>query len=1000
MRTVTCSIVATAALAVGCQQTTNPPPLRSLAQSGSLSVVCRDMVTGLGQDINGCPDPQATTSTGRHTMLMVTQTGRGEVAVIDMTNKTVIDEDPAAPGTEFLPIGAMPVSIASTPGGSATFVATAEPGREAIFVLPTSCVMPPKPGEPARDLTQWSACRLPGVPGEMVILPDETSDPAGGYRKSCEAPSVPQMTDTARADCPSDWEAEERITPLGRRKIVLTLTPPNKQAGLVILDARSLYNLQPGAFDACPIERWLPLSLDVPTSPSQSLPDDLRGLDATCSIANGYYFAPIREPRSVPAGIAFKDGRLYVADKGVPIIHELNLADPCDPRELEPLVPTSIEDPGRAVLTSDVAVSDLTSKRERFVYAVDHERGNLMAFDVSPGATQRTPLVFSGLPYLPFDAPDRINTNLNDARAKDILFVTHDVPIVDEASSTASTGVLCDPTPGAATVGSQYRTSSDYTRGASPSKLRGMFAMVALSDGHVSVIDVEDWDAACRRPIEGNTSSSMNWRGCVNDAASFYIDGSNARTVSDEASCRVVEPHHPRSGRFVASNSAIGTGAPSLPGFPALATPSNQTSSGSSTRSNTPPKLIAAPYPASHGTSEVYISSTRYYLSPGPTVPSGATLLDTSPATADHNSVLLPLVEPRSYLPTENFSLTYEGKLFDDRASGLLGHSDVSLTDLDAQFCDKGVQDRDVAEELAPEYLPAGADKSTFAANHADFVQITADFDDHDAYWSTPIGSSCAADPATGVSGIAGCRSYFGTNGDLKPTRELTVTEAYQDRLVLNPRTSDAVIAANLRCCFPGTVKYTVRAARQWLLRGQQALSRVVAKSGKRCQLDCSPRKQHVRTRAIEITSSDTNCPGGSEACTCSMPTGECIGPAAPDGACVLQNAGATGPGLQVEPNAEGSLPPGCIFDSIKARFVVYAGTAASIRDMAFGWQVTGGFSPYQITLSNSFTGALVMPQSMTAAPNLNAFFVVDGVSGGVFEFVLDPFSLNGNPYL
>jgi len=36
----------------------------------------------------------------------------------------------------------------------------------------------------------------------------------------------------------------------------------------------------------------------------------------------------------------------------------------------------------------------------------------------------------------------------------------------------------------------------------------------------------------------------------------------------------------------------------------------------------------------------------------------------------------------------------------------------------------------------------------------------------------------------------------------------------------------------------------------------------------------------------------------------------------------------------------------------------------------------------------------------MIQAPNLNAMFVVEGVSGGVFEIVLDTFTINGDPYL
>ena len=67
---------------------------------------------------------------------------------------------------------------------------------------------------------------------------------------------------------------------------------------------------------------------------------------------------------------------------------------------------------------------------------------------------------------------------------------------------------------------------------------------------------------------------------------------------------------------------------------------------------------------------------------------------------------------------------------------------------------------------------------------------------------------------------------------------------------------------------------------------------------------------------------------------------------------------------------------------------------------MSFVWQVTGGFLPLQLNLANHLTGSAIMPQSMTMAPKLNSFFVVDGVSGGVFQIVLDPFSINGDPYL
>jgi len=945
-------------LAASCQQTVTPPPVRSLAQSGNVSLICRDTLSGMGRDINGCPDAYATSTTGRHTMIMVTQTGRGEVAVIDMTNLVVIDEDPSVPGTEFLPIGAIPVSIVSTPGGVSTFVATAEPGREAIFVLPTSCIVAPAANSPPHDLTEWSACKLPAAPGEMTLLAD-TFTASGNLRRTCDGDGVQDIDPTSRADCPADWDAEQRVSPAGRRKLLVTLP---SLGGIAILDARNLFDRSPGSFDPCNIERWLPLTNEVPSGVAeQTIPDDLKPTgpqSQSCNIAPRYSFGPTPNGFvSQPAGIAYKDGQLYVADLKTPLVHVVDLKDPCDPHELPPLLPSSFDEPSRTVFTSDVAVSELTSKNQRFVYAVDDDRGNLMVFDVSPASAQRTPKVRPGSPYLPFEAPDRIQTNLQNARVRDLLFITHDVPFLDTSVQNAETGIMCDPSPDASKPASDYRTSSDYTRGAAPSKLRGTFAMVALSDGHIGVVDVEDWDAPCRRPTEGNMSllsTEADWRGCYGDKRPSYIDTSTGiRTVSDESTCNVVEPHHARSGRFLATNTTVGTGAPSLQTFPTLTSVTGSIATSGSSRNSSSPKLLAVPFLNNSSPpntwSEVYVGSTLYYTpsttSPSDPIPSNASLLNIAPATANNNSLLLPLIEPRTYLPSESFSASFEGKLFDDRQTGLLASDQLRLSDPDAHFCDQGVQDFDLTSQIGDFAAVASTQSAAFADSHTDFVQITSDFSDNDPYWSTPIGAACAKDSTTGISGINGCRTYFGITDTFKPTRELTVVEAYQDHLMLQPKVNDANSIVNLHCCFPSTAMYTVRAANQWLVRGQQPMSKITVGDNLRCVSDCSPRKSNLRNRAFEISSTDTKCPdtSGSGSCTCNITdsSGLCgIGPSLNNNSlCVVGN------NLPVNPT-DASLPAACIFNSLKARFAIYSGMPqASVICHSLG-RFRGGLFP------------------------------------------------------
>jgi hypothetical protein len=850
----------------------------------------------------------------------------------------------------------------------------------------------------------------------MTILTDTLRSVSGEFRRTCDENGSNDIDLPSASYCPADWDAEQQVLPSGRRKILVTLP---KLGGVALLDARNLFDRVPGTFEPCTVERWLPLSASVPSDPpAQNIPSDL--VDPTCGVTPRYSFGPPpNQFTSQPAGIAFKDNQLYVADLGAPLVHVLDVHDPCDPVEMPPLLPSSYDEPARTVFTSSVAVSDLTRANKRFVYAVDDGDGSLMAFDVSPASPYRTPLVRPGSPFLPFESPDRIRTNLQNARVRDLLFVTHDVPILNPGTLTSQPGQLCDPSPGLGLTdpGAEYRTSSDYTLGAKPSKLRGTFAMVALSNGQVGVVDVEDWDAPCRRPTVGNTSSSADWRGCENDTDySYVLNG--IRTVSDESSCNVVEPHHARSGRFYANNSTVGTSAPSLQAFPTLTSVNGNISTGGASRMNANPRLLAVPFPDSaigdpKEYSEVFVGSSQYFLCPPSsdsgsngsnsgncTYPSNATLLTIAPSSATYNSLLLPQVEPRTYLPTENFSVTFEGKLFDDRQTGLLSTTALTLFDPDANFCDQGVHDLASALVLGSEFASsdpqlASAQLPAFGPTHADFVQITSDFSDGDSYWVTSDGSACATDPKTGVGGITGCRNYFGTTNNFKDTREWPIVEAYQDHLVLQQKGQDPAAVANFHCCFPGTVSYTVRAANEWLFRGQQPMTNVIVGPNSRCVVDdCDLRKKHLKNRVIEISSDDTDC--HTTPCTSKSNAQVGIGPAPaldPNAVCVVHDNNP------IDPNAP-AVGQGCVFDSLKARFAIYSGTNPSVRDMSFVWQVAGGFVPLELNLANHLTGSAIMPESMTLAPNLNSFFLVDNVSGGVFQVVLDPFFINGDPYL
>src|SRR5690606_31578355 len=107
-----------------------------------------------------------------------------------------------------------------------------------------------------------------------------------------------------------------------------------------------------------------------------------------------------------PAGFDYADGTLYVADTEAPVIHQLDVQDPCNIQERDPLLPRSLGEPTRAVTTTKVAVSPTLSDGRRFLYAIDQygrSWSNVMAFELTPGHADRTPIVREGTPFLPFE---------------------------------------------------------------------------------------------------------------------------------------------------------------------------------------------------------------------------------------------------------------------------------------------------------------------------------------------------------------------------------------------------------------------------------------------------------------------------------------------------------------------------------------------------------------------------------------------------------------------
>lgn len=831
----------------GCTQQQVETSLRSLERSGRVSFVCLSapgVEASPGRSIFDCSGARYESpsdyevidgeTTQPHLYALVTQTTRGEVAVVDMSTKTdsVLDQNPRVPGANFLPVGAQPVDIVSTEDGDATFVAVAEIGRQGIFALPSTeirscadCV--------AKNLSDWPACALPGAPGDMLIV----SDPAegdkarascdGGYetiRMSEKDSKGNELVNVANGKTEIRDEKGELVETKyhGRPKIVTTIP---ELGALAVIDAQSLfeperdangkpvedengvkYNYPRGSWKACPIERWVPLSTKLPV---ENVPPVGTGGPACVDRVEQVPTVQV-EFESQPAGITRSGDRLFVADVKAPVIHVLSVKSPCSPDEQEPLLPSSRQNPSRIVTTNAIsATGNLSSSLKQFVYAVDDYDGSLMVFDVSPTSTTRRPLVRPNALWTPFQAPDRVDVGVP---VQDIALIEHDSPLVPPGANTAPQGIRCDPDPALNTCTSDslvcdpetlYRTGAAYDVGAGPARLRGSFAYLVLSTGQIAVVDIDDFDAQCRIPRQP---------GYLQGCGTELTDSGKDYLSSDEASCNVIVPHTLRSANYVRTSDKTGQNQPGLQTFPVLysdlgSLQASYDQEGITMRATLPNTPVKVP-----GMEPDPLKVSQYLLSVGTALwpidqKSGLVLS----GNEFQHTLAANLEDPRSFTASQAFSVIYEGALpgFGGKSAKLdTAVGPAIMSDASSRFCDAGVLGQKAFIEILKEEKPQAtqAELATEALELADYVQITASTPaEDDAYWN---GKTCTFEQ---------CKAVFGPIEIPKTTRDFKIIEAYQDHLEVDV---PANLAEDFACCFPSLVGFNVRVGNQWAVIG------------------------------------------------------------------------------------------------------------------------------------------------------------------------------------
>jgi hypothetical protein len=980
---------------VGCGQTPVTVPLRSLERSGKVAFVCVEDARTLPVDDSGEPGPPRTqpmthcrylaptvpdrTNYGYpHAIALVTQTVRGEVAVVDVTANTVLDADPSTPGFGFLPVGTAPTDIVATTGGTASFVSVADPIRPGIFALPTSLVLPfdvtgSKKGPPR--LTSFPACALPAAPGTMVIVSDRADEahcPGGDLAGA--GPAAPSPG--------SDLSAEVPV--FGRAKLVVTLP---ELGSLAVIDAQDLLARPPGSFDACPIEQIRKLAYEPGVlAPAAADAGAAAGDAGVCAQPEPALAMPTASPH--PAQMAYADdGRLFVTDDRAPVIHVLDATSPCSLQELPPLLAVSADDPSRVVSSDAIAVSPLTSDEKRYVYAVDLKdsyQGSLMVFDVSAGSQVRTPLLRPDAIKAPFEPSDRITFQ---APVQSITFARHDSPIIngDDASGVTQ-AIPCDPED----PNSPYRAPTDFlSSGAGPRNLRGLFGFAMLRDGNIAVLDVDDLDGRCRRP----KASDSVFLGCPGKRPDVTDPSATPPfpAATDESSCNVVERHHKRSAPYIINSNAVGNHSPALQTLPIFHDKDGTTISGEGVNrpkllgpllvtkgsngetiaaSDIVKKYISAiiggsvdstklspyPYGSQQAVTDAGASNVEGGVAEAGAVEAGAVEAGSAMSDAGAEAgavsqaatqdwVAFDLTEPRAHRD-RGWGVTFEGSLPGfgghlGRLSCPAGNDCIGgtgkgyvFTDPNAAFCGSGVHDAALAAESR--------------IGTADIMSIVEPLPDpEDPYWSSP----------TTTCDHVRCEAAFGTPDNPSPAglRDLEILEAYQDRLQLrskripdpaHPETDNL----SLTCCFPYQVTYTIRGANQWIVQGSQL-----------------PFEHHVITDPASSDPATARC---VESC---------------DPRLALRN-GRARMFAYGEPVPTFDDPR--LFRNAVMRFAVWAPapetppcTTCLRRDMAFAFTEVGGFVPLFVPVA---TNALVSPQSIEFIPGLEQLAVPDAISQGL----------------
>ncbi len=749
--------------------------------------------------------------------------------------------------------------------------------------------------------------------------------------------------------------------------------------GIAVIDAQTLLDRPPGSFDACPVDLFLQLEVHLPQTanpPPQPPGQSVR----FARLDQGPDYAKTYTPS--PSGMSYVDGTLYVADLQAPVIHVIDFtkggtqaATPCDPVESEdPLLPRALtgEDLTRVPVTRKVSVGPLTSALKRYAYAIDEEDASMMVFDVTGDpangvAPSRYPIDRIHPEWDPLTPRDRVRL---PSPVADVLVAQHDSAQPLPTTGVAPEGARCDPNPAVSCVsggttcdiGAVYRTAPTFDSGAGPLKLRGQFAFAALTNGHLGVIDIEDYDQPCRIPAGLPGDVLVPLAGCDPPFPDYplptKVPGKALLQSADEISCNVVMPNQPRDQVYTAPQQDAGFHQPTVQTLPLIYDLNGTQLTGADA-----PMLIGTIPSAENGPLPFGAASIAGGVLPNCPGTSPSSCVDpTLGVSYDQqgniqNTIFMNLEDPRAQIVDQSWNVTFEGQLpgFSEHLATVQfkGEPSDGLRDPDARFCDAGVQSEKAVAEVLKAYHAHDVDEQSVGL--ADYVQIFTDLPlETDPFWDRP-GAACD---------FSVCNSTFGSTSTPTPFRDLPIVEAYQDHVELLLETHEKVpqpgqerrAAARTRqpidpnlldCCLPAPVAYNIRVGGQWAVLGSAVgfLHHVIPDPTTGvCRNSCDPLLARLNGRVYPTPPSDATV-------------------------------------TDVDPNnpfADGSI---YAFMNPMFRFAI---TGRGARDDSFQFTTGGSFQQLLVVLAPDAT-TLMSPVAVSVVPPLGELLaIVDGGHQGI----------------